>query len=73
MLQTIVYTSRATLPDGADPNAKPVWLDSLVEHAVANNKVGYISGVLSYKAGKFIHLIRRRFSASEKFVRQNIE
>lgn len=57
MLQTIVYTSRATLPDGADPNAKPVWLDSLVEHAVANNKIANISGVLSYNSGRIIQLI----------------
>ncbi|MFT6408562.1 MAG: hypothetical protein ACJAQ6_001982 [Arenicella sp.] len=57
MVQTIVYTSRATLPDGATPGAKPVWLDSLVERAAAKNMNHNISGVLSYKAGRIIQLI----------------
>lgn len=54
MIQTIAYTSRATLIEG--PN--PLWLDSLVEHAEAKNKIHNISGVLSYKDGKIFQLIQ---------------
>jgi len=57
MTRTIVYTSYAILPDGADVNAKPVWLDSLVERAATKNKSLNISGVLSYKDGRIIQLI----------------
>ncbi len=57
MTQTIVYTSRATLPEGTDISAKPIWLDSLVERASIKNKLRNISGVLSYKDGRIIQLI----------------
>jgi hypothetical protein len=57
MSQTILYTSRATLREGENPNARPFWLDRLVEHAGAKNKARDISGVLSYKEGKIIQLI----------------
>jgi hypothetical protein len=57
MTQTIVYTSHARLPDGADINAKPSWLNQLVKQANINNKALNISGVLSYKNGKVFQLI----------------
>lgn len=57
MTQTILYTSRARLHQGADPATKPLWLDRLVERASTNNKTLNISGVLSYKDGKIIQLI----------------
>lgn len=57
MTQSILYTSLATLPEGANPNAKPTWLDPLVEYASTKNMTRNISGVLSYKEGKIIQLI----------------
>ena len=57
MTQTMVYSSRATLLDGEDPDVKPDWLDSLVRHAASKNKSLNISGILSYKNGKFMHVI----------------
>lgn len=57
MLQTIVYTSRAILPEGASAADKPMWLDSLVARAISKNRERNISGVLSYKNGRIIQLI----------------
>jgi len=66
MTQTIVYTSRVTLPAGADPNAKPVWLESLAVEASVKNKLRNISGVLSYKEGRIIQLIEGDSTSVER-------
>jgi len=57
MTRTIVYTSRASVPDGTDLSAKPIWLDSCARN---------ISGVLSYKDGRIIQLIEGKTTQLER-------
>jgi len=56
-MQTIVYSSRAILPEGQDPQVKPFWLTELANQAKVKNVHRNISGVLSYKRGRLIQLI----------------
>jgi len=66
MTRTIVYTSRASVPDGTDLSAKPIWLDSLVDRASVKNSARNISGVLSYKDGRIIQLIEGKTTQLER-------